>query len=109
MLIDSHCHLADEKFASDLDGVVARAQAAGLAGALCIISADEPDEVARAAVVRDAWPAVRFASAIHPHRSGAFAGRIDEAAETTRAAVTETGAVGVGEIGLDYHYDFSPR
>jgi TatD DNase family protein len=109
MLVDSHCHLADEKFAADLDQVVDRAQAAGLAAALCIISADEPEEVARAAVVREAWPAVRFAAAIHPHRSGGFAGRIDQAATTTRAAVKETSAVAVGEIGLDYHYDFSPR
>src|SRR5580765_1354255 len=109
MLIDSHCHLADDKFAADLDRVVERATAAGLTSALCIISADEPEEVARAAVVRGAWPAVRFAAAIHPHRSGAFAGRIEDAAATTRAAVSETGAVGVGEIGLDYRYDFSPR
>jgi TatD DNase family protein len=109
MLIDSHCHLADEKFAGDLEAVVARAEAAGLAGALCIISADEPGEVERAAIVRDAWPAVQFATAIHPHRSGAFAGRIDAAAETTRAAATATRAIAVGEIGLDYHYDFSPR
>ena len=109
MLIDSHCHLADDKFAADLDRVVERATAAGLTSALCIISADEPEEVARAAAVRDAWPAVRFAAAIHPHRSGAFVARIEDAAATTRAAVTETGAVGVGEIGLDYHYDFSPR
>ena len=109
MLVDSHCHLADEKFAADLDRVVERARSAGLTGALCIISADEAEEVARAAVVRAAWPAVRFAAAIHPHRSGGFSGRIDEAAATTRAAVDEIGAVAVGEIGLDYHYDFSPR
>ncbi len=108
MTIDSHCHLADDAFAADLDQVVSRARAAGLAGALCILSADEADEIARAAQVVTAWEAVRFAAAVHPHRSGAYAGRIDEAAEVTRAAIDRSGAVAVGEIGLDYHYDFSP-
>jgi len=108
-VIDSHCHLADEAFADDLDEVVERAKTAGLTGALCILSADEPDELARAGRVADAWPAVRFAAAIHPHRSGAYAGRRDEAAGLTRAAVHARRAAAVGEIGLDYHYDFSPR
>ena len=109
MTIDSHCHLADEGFAADLDQVVARARAAGVHGALCILSADEPDEVERSAAVRRAWEAVRFAAAIHPHRSGAYADRTDEAALVTGAAIGACDAVAVGEIGLDYHYDFSPR
>src|SRR5262245_41227664 len=108
-MIDSHCHLADEAFAPDLDAVVRRAQEAGVSSALCILSADEADELARARVVAAAWPAVRFAAAIHPHRAGAYAGRREQAAATARAAVDETGAVAVGEIGLDYHYNFSPR
>ena len=53
-MIDSHCHLADAVFAADLHEVVARARAAGVARALCILSADEPDEVARAAQVKAA-------------------------------------------------------
>jgi TatD DNase family protein len=109
MVIDSHCHLADEKFAGDLDAVVARAREAGVTTALCILSADEADEVARAAVVRAAWPDVHFAAAIHPHRTAPFGDRAAAAAQTTRHAVAVTGAVAVGEIGLDYHYDFAPR
>ena len=109
MLVDSHCHLADAAFAGDLDDVVARARAAGLVRALCILSADEPDEVARAAVVRAAWADVVFAAAIHPHRAAPYAGRAADAADLTRAAVVESGAKAVGEIGLDYHYDFAPR
>jgi TatD DNase family protein len=108
MPVDSHCHLADDAFQDDLAEVVARAQAAGIARALCILSADEPDEVARAEAVAGAWPAVSFAAAIHPHRSGPYGGRADEAARVTEAAVRAAGAVAVGEIGLDYHYDFSP-
>ena len=109
MIVDSHCHLADDKFAGDLDAVVARAQAAGVSRALCILSADEPEEVARAAQVRQAWPAVLFSAAIHPHRAGAYAGCVADAARITREAAESSNAVAIGEIGLDYHYDFAPR
>ncbi len=108
-MVDSHCHLADDAFAGDLAEVAARAQAAGVTRAMCILSADEPAEVARAAVVREVWPAVEFAAAIHPHRAGAYAGRPAEAAAITGAAVDDARARAVGEIGLDYHYDFAPR
>jgi TatD DNase family protein len=108
-VIDSHCHLADEKFVADLDAVVARAQAAGVTAATCILSADEPDELARAERVAAAWPALRFAAAIHPHRASAYAGRPDAAADATRVAVAARRASAVGEIGLDYHYDFAPK
>ena len=108
-IVDSHCHLADEAFVADLDAVIARAQAAGVARVLCILSADEPDELERAAKVATAWPAVAFSAAIHPHRAGAYAGNAAGAAAITRRAVEARSAVAVGEIGLDYHYDFAPR
>jgi TatD DNase family protein len=107
--IDSHCHLADEVFEQDLIDVVARARQAGVGTALCILSADEPEEVARAGSVRAAWPTISFAAAVHPHRAGAFAGRPQEAAAATRGAAAEASAVALGEMGLDYHYDFAPR
>lgn len=108
-MIDSHCHLADEVFVADLAAVVGRAGAAGVTSAMCILSADEPEELARASRVSAAWPAVRFAAAIHPHRAGAYAGRPDEAARIAREAAAAVRAIAIGEIGLDYHYDFSPR
>lgn len=108
-MIDSHCHLADEAFASDLEAVVDRARAAGLVRALVILSADEPDELKRAERVAGLWPAVRFAAGVHPHRAGACAGGAAGAVQATQAAADHLGAVAVGEIGLDYHYDFAPR
>lgn len=108
-MIDSHCHLADETFVADLRDVARRAVDAGVSTALCILSADEAEELDRIEAVREAWPAVVFAAAVHPHRSGAYAGRALEAAAVTREAVRRAGAVAIGEIGLDYHYDFSPR
>ena len=108
-IVDSHCHLADEAFVGDLDAVIARAQAAGVARVLCILSADEDDELERARKVAAAWPAVAFSAAIHPHRAGAYAGNAAGAAAITRRAVEVRSAAAVGEIGLDYHYDFAPR
>jgi TatD DNase family protein len=108
-MIDSHCHLADAVFGADLPDVVARARAAGLDTALCIISADEPEERARAADVRAAWPAVRFAVGIHPHRAAPYGDRLDEATRVVREGARALEAAAIGEIGLDYHYDFAPR
>ena len=109
-MIDSHCHLADAAFAVDLDAVVARARDAGLAGALCVLSADEEDEVARAQHVATAWGDVRFSMGVHPHSAHRFAGRAEEAAAIVRSRFEgNPHARAIGEIGLDYHYDFSPR
>src|SRR5512132_1884027 len=108
-MIDSHCHLAGEEFSADLDAVVSRAQAAGLASALCILAAGDEAEAARAESVAGAWPAVRFAAGIHPHQAGEFAGRVGDGLEAVRRALDRHRACAIGEIGLDYHYDFSPR
>ena len=108
-MIDSHCHLADDGFERDLPEVISRAKEAGLTGALVILAAGDEAEAARARKVREAWPAVRFATGVHPHSAGAFAGRTAEAAATTATHAAAFGACGVGEIGLDYHYDFAPR
>ncbi len=108
-MIDSHCHIAGEEFAGDLPAVVARAQAAGVTAALCVLAAGDEAESARAADVAAAWPAVRFATGIHPHQAGEFAGRIAEALAIVGRSLDRHGACAVGEIGLDYHYDFSPR
>ena len=83
-MIDSHCHLADEAFAADLDAVIARARTAGLSGALCILSAGDDKESAAAARVRGLWPEVRFSVGIHPHKAGEFAGRLDQARTLVR-------------------------
>lgn len=108
-MIDSHCHLADEAFADDLDEVIARARQAGVTGALCILAAGDDAEAERARGVRDRWEAVRFATGVHPHAAGSFAGRTAESADVTRRHADAFSACGIGEIGLDYHYDFAPR
>ncbi len=109
-MIDSHCHLADDAFVPDLEATVARAVAAGVTGALCIVDAANPVERSRAAALEGLWEAVRFGVGIHPHQAGQWAGRTDAALDTVRAALAERPAArAVGETGLDFHYDFAPR
>jgi TatD DNase family protein len=108
-MIDSHCHLADDAFADDLEGVVERAREAGLERALCILAAGDQKEALAAARVRTLWPEVKFSTGIHPHNAGQFAARRGEIDGVLRRGVAEWSAVAIGEIGLDYHYDFSPR
>jgi TatD DNase family protein len=109
-VIDSHCHLADETFSTDLDAVVTRAQEAGLERALVILEAGNPKEAAQAATVEQLWPDIRFAIGVHPHQAHQFADDPQRAATMVREHWAATpSARAVGEIGLDYHYDFSLR
>ena len=108
-MIDSHCHLADEAFEQDLEPAIGRAREAGVDAALCILSAGDEPEAQRARTVRAAWDGVRFATGVHPHSAGTFAGRVNDAAAVTRAHAAAFDVLAVGEIGLDYHYDFAPR
>ena len=109
-MIDSHCHLADDAFEADLEGVVDRARSTGLSGALCIIDLTNPTEIQRLARVRELWPEVRCAAGVHPHQAGRYAEDIDAVESQVRDAVDSLdGLRAVGEIGLDYHYDFAPR
>jgi len=89
--------------------VVGRARAAGLTGAMVILSSGDDAEGERAGRVAAAWPEVRFSVGIHPHQAGQQADRLDAAIERLEADLTGHSAVALGEIGLDYHYDFSPR
>jgi TatD DNase family protein len=108
-MIDSHCHLAGEEFEADLPAVVERARAAGLTGALVILSAGDEEERARAGRVAALWADARFSVGIHPHQAGTQAEDLEAALARLDAGLTATGAVALGEIGLDYHYDFAPR
>lgn len=108
-MIDSHCHVAGEEFAADLPDVAARAAAAGVTMALCILEAEDERELARAAQVRAVWPGIRFATGVHPHHAAKFDGNTPGLLDTVGQALDAAQACAVGEIGLDYHYDFSPR
>jgi TatD DNase family protein len=109
-MIDSHCHLADEIYAGDLEEVVRRARDAGVESALVILAAGDGNEAAQAVHVEALWPEVRVAIGVHPHAAHAFADDPARAADLVRAQCAATpSARAIGEIGLDYHYDYSPR
>jgi TatD DNase family protein len=109
--IDSHAHLADPAFAGDSDEVIERARITGAGAIVCIGSGSgEADVLAAArdsAVLASRYPAYIFYSAgVHPHDASGF----DPARTIAELrSLVIAGAVGIGECGLDYHYDNSPR
>ena len=75
-----------------------------------ILAADDEPEIAQAGNLAAQWPAVRFSIGIHPHAAGKFGDNPADAATTTAAVIdSQLLTRGLGEIGLDYHYDFAPR
>lgn len=105
VFIDSHAHLADEAFDGDRGEVIERARAAGARAIVCV--GESPDAAAKAALISRDHPGFVFHSAgVHPHD----AERFDSARDIPLIAEQiEKGAVAIGECGLDYHYDNSPR
>ncbi len=107
-LVDSHCHVAEPEFDADRDAVLARAAAAGVCTLVCV-GATGPVERNRptvALVGRHGDVDVFATVGIHPHDA---ATGDDAAFETLASLARAPGVVGVGETGLDYHYDRSPR
>jgi TatD DNase family protein len=104
MLVDSHCHLNFPDFAQDLDGVIARAQAAGV-GVMQTICTDmaEFDEVL--AIARR-YPGVYCSVGVHPNESGATE---IVSAKALAEKTSDEKVIGIGETGLDYHYEHSDR
>src|SRR5687767_14046809 len=103
--VDSHAHLADPAFSADLNDVLSRAREAGVAG---IVSIGESLAAAeRASAIASANAGFVFWTAgVHPHDAASFDSAAVIAAITGHLA---SGAVAIGECGLDYHYDHSPR
>lgn len=103
--IDSHAHLAAEGFDDDRDAVVGRLRAAGGLGVICI--GESLEAARRARGVAAVHPGVVWWTAgVHPHDAAGYDPARDGPA--IREAMAD-GAVAVGECGLDYHYDHSPR
>jgi TatD DNase family protein len=109
-VIDSHCHLADETFSAELEGVIGRAREAGLERALVILEAGNEQEATQARRVYELWPDVRTAVGIHPHAAHEYGTNTERVVSTVRDQIARTPlSRAIGEIGLDYHYDYSPR
>jgi TatD DNase family protein len=107
MLIDSHAHLDFEDFEADLDGVVARARAAGLERIVCVGLWRRPGDFGNALELAARDPAFFAATVgVHPHE----AAQVPEADwEALGRLARDPRVVAIGEMGLDFHYDRSPR
>jgi TatD DNase family protein len=106
-LIDSHAHLDFEDYANDLDGVVARARAAGLERIVCIGLWRAPGSFGNALDLAARDPSFFSATVgVHPHECA----RVPEEDWARHEALArDPRVVAVGETGLDFHYDHSPR
>jgi TatD DNase family protein len=104
MLIDTHCHLADPEYDADRGEVLARAWAAGV-GRVVVIGASRTSADRALALAADE-PRLSVAAGVHPHDARDWSAA---AAEWLRALLRRPEVVAAGEMGLDYHYDHSPR
>ncbi len=104
MLVDSHCHLDFPDFADELDDVVARAGAAGVG--LMVTICTEVRKFDRIAAIAERFDNVYCTVGLHPHEA-ATEPELDTARLIDRARHPKV--VGIGESGLDYYYDHSPR
>jgi TatD DNase family protein len=103
--LDSHAHLADPAFDADREDVIARARAEGARAVICI--GESLDAAGRAERLAASHPGFLFHTAgVHPHDAADFDAARDILAMRAHVA---RGAVAIGECGLDYHYDHSPR
>ncbi|HJU76270.1 MAG TPA: TatD family hydrolase [Gemmatimonadaceae bacterium] len=103
--IDAHAHLADAAFDADRSAVIERARAAGAQG---IVVIGETVAVAHqaAALAREHAGFLWFSAGVHPHDASSY----DPTATPAQLRdLVRSGAVALGECGLDYHYDNSPR
>lgn len=104
MMIDTHCHLNDEKLLPEADRIVAEFAEVGLESAICV-GYDMPSSE-KAVELAEKYAPVYAAIGIHPHDADkADYDKYDRLAELSSSEKV----VAIGEIGLDYHYDLSPR
>ena len=105
-LVDSHVHLDHEQFRGDVDACIARAQDQGITRMLTIGTGDGPPKLDCALELAARYDGVYATVGVHPHEaSKANPATFDE----LRHLLKEPSVLALGEIGLDYHYDFSPR
>ena len=102
MLIDTHCHINSEDLRDDAQEIISRADEAGVKK-LIIVGCDLDDSIEAVELARK----FNFYASIgiHPHE----AKRYEDIPEEFYNLVKDSKVVAVGEIGLDYHYDLSPR
>src|SRR5215831_1098380 len=106
MLVDSHAHLDGVEFDADRAAVIERARAAGLRYLLVIGGASGPEQMGAALDIAETHDWIYAATGIHPHEASKAQ---DAHFDLLRRLARQPKFLAVGEIGLDYYYDHSPR
>jgi len=104
VLIDTHCHLTDSAYDADRDSVLDRAWTAGLAAVVVIGESRTAAERALHLAARE--PRLAATAGLHPHEASTWN---SEYAAWMTSTLSDERVVAAGEMGLDYHYDHSPR
>lgn len=104
MLVDSHCHIDFDDFESDLEDIVNNAKSCGISTILN--AGNNIDELDKQLELSEKYPFIYTAAGVHPHNA-------NEYQNLTSAEIVEKTkhkrVIGIGECGLDYYYDYSPR
>ena len=106
MMVDSHCHLDGKAFDSDRDEVIQRALDTGVERMLAIGTGEGPPDLEAAIRLADKYDVFLATVGVHPHEAAKYD---DSTSVRLRELLRHPKVVALGEIGLDYHYDFSPR
>jgi TatD DNase family protein len=104
VLVDTHCHLGDSGFAGEEAELLARAAVAGVGHV--VVVGESPEAAAGALALARREPRVSATAGVHPHIASSWN---DAAAIWLTRQLAEPEVVAAGEMGLDYHYDNSPR
>ena len=106
MFLDSHAHLDGSQFATDREAAIQRAYDAGVRALLAIGNGDGPDDIACAIPFPEQYPWIYASIGVHPHEARlltpAHLATMENLSHHPRV-------IAIGEIGLDYWYDHSPR
>jgi TatD DNase family protein len=105
-LVDSHCHLDDEQFDGDREATIERARGAGVEIMMAIGTGNGPPDLEAGIRLAERHPFIYATVGVHPHDAAKATG---ETWQRLRALAAHPKVLAIGEIGLDYHYDFSPR
>lgn len=106
MLIDSHCHLTDRQFEDDFEAVLTRAHAAGVGRFIVIGANGDFSHNEKAVALAQAHPSIFAVVGVHPHDAKSIT---EETYAQLRQLAQHPKVVGLGETGLDFYYDNSPR
>lgn len=105
-LIDSHCHLDAEQFNQDREAVIERAFSSGITNMMAIGTGDGPPDLEAGIRLADKYAPIYCTVGVHPHDAAKAS---DTTIKELEALLRHPKVLAIGEMGLDYHYDFSPR